>query len=90
MLDGALNLTLSRETTDRLAVKARALGIAPEVLATRVLDEALFRDLPMTWIGDDPATTPPAQPSQTGSVFELEDVLAEFDAELERRLASKA
>ena len=81
MPDGALNLTLGDHTSARLAEKAKALGVSPEDLAVQMLDH-LIDDAPV----DRPATHPE---DYEGPYVELEDALAAFSTEVDRRLAAK-
>jgi hypothetical protein len=81
MADGALSLTLGDHTSARLAEKAKALGVSTEELAVQMLDH-LVDDGPL----DRPATHPD---DYDGPYVELEDALAAFSTELDRRLAAK-
>lgn len=81
MTYGDLNLTVSDYTASKLAEKAKALGVSPEDLAVQMLDH-LVDDAPV----DRPATYPE---DYEGPYVELEDALAAFSAELDRRLAAK-
>lgn len=83
MPDGALNLTISEDTAQRLAERAQAVGLTPEALAAqmlgRLLDDPALSERPATRLED-----------YDGPYVDLEDALAAFDAELERRLAARA
>jgi hypothetical protein len=89
MADGALNLTLDDYASAKLAERAKALDMSPEQLAAILLGQQLFDYEDFTWSNGDPREpAPPAEPNEP--THELEDVLAEFSAELDRRLAAKA
>jgi len=83
MADGALNLTLDDYTSAKLAEKAKALGVAPAVIAAEILHRALD-DV----IADPRPVTQPED--YKGPYVDLEDALSAFDHELERRLAKRA
>lgn len=87
MADGVLRLMLSEHTATKLAEKAKAMGVAPEELANSVVEQAIAQwDRPADGFQEPEASAyDPDEP-----VYELEDVLSEFSAELERRLALKA
>lgn len=81
MADSALKLTLDDYVSAKLAEKAKALGISPEVLASQMLGCLL---------NDGSIDRPPTHPDDyDGPYTELEDALAEFSSELDRRLAAK-
>lgn len=54
MADGALTLKLDDYTAAKIAERATAMGIAPEVLAAMVLDARFFDYDDFTWINGDP------------------------------------
>lgn len=54
MADGALTLKLDDYTAAKIATRAAAMGIAPEALATMVLDARFFDYDDFTWINGDP------------------------------------
>lgn len=89
MFDDAVNLTLSVRSASALAERAKAVGIAPEALAAIVLEQELAESGRWSWTEDDPLVTTSAIPADQEPVFELNDALAEFDAELEKRLANR-
>ena len=89
MADGALNLTLDDYASAKLAEKAKALDMSPEQLATLLLGQQLFDYEDFTWANGDPRKPLPPF-DQHEPTYELEEVLAEFSAELDRRLAAKA
>ena len=90
MADGAMTLSLDDDLARRISEAAKKAGVSEEDLAIRLLDQQLFDYDSGTWVGGDPRTTPSPPPSPGEPMFPLEDVLAEFDAELEKRLADKA
>ncbi|MBU1326284.1 MAG: hypothetical protein KJ676_13700 [Alphaproteobacteria bacterium] len=89
MADGALNLTLDDYASAKLAEKAKALDMSPEQLAILLLGQQLFDHEDFTWMNGDPRKPLPPF-DQNEPTYELEEVLAEFSAELDRRLAAKA
>jgi hypothetical protein len=89
MADGALNLKLDEEFARRIAAAADSAGVSKESLAAQLIEQHLFRYEDYSWIGDDPHSTPVADDDYAGEVFELETVLGEFGAELDRRLARR-
>lgn len=82
MADGALTFTITGETVAKLEERAKALGLAPELVVSdmigRMMDDGA---------GLHRAATGPED--YEGPFVELEDALAEFSAELERRLAAR-
>jgi hypothetical protein len=51
---GSLTVELVRHATNRIASHASAMGLAPEALASELLDQRLFDYDDFTWIGGDP------------------------------------
>ncbi len=82
MADGNVNLSLSDKAAEALAQKAEQIGVSPAHLAKDVM-EALLSDPAGSW---RPKTT---AEDYAGPYHELEDVLAEFNIELDRRLADR-
>lgn len=54
MPDGALTLRLDPYTSAKIAERAKVMGIAPEELASMVLDARFFDYDDFTWINGDP------------------------------------
>lgn len=54
MADGALTLKLDDYTAAKIAERAAAMGIAPEALASMVLDARFFDYDDFTWINGHP------------------------------------
>lgn len=82
MADGALTITITGEDATKLEERARALGLAPEPMLLDMIGRMI----------DDGAglnRSPTSPTDYDGPHVELEDALAEFDAELERRLAAR-
>lgn len=90
MADGALTLSLDDDLARRISEAAKKAGVSEEALAVRLLDQQLFDYGSVTWTGDDPRTTPSPPRRTDEPMYPLEEVLAEFDAELEKRLADEA
>ncbi len=88
MPDGALTITLAEDTLATLAARAETLGVTSQQLAVLLVEEQLAES--WTWVGDDPGLTPSAPPGADDLAYELNDVMDEFDAELERRLAAQS
>ena len=70
------------------AARAATLGVTSQHLAVLLVEEQLAGS--WTWIGDDPGQTSSATPGTEDVAYELNDVMDEFDAELERRLAARS
>jgi len=87
-----LELTLSEPALRHLKERADKLGWTLEAAAADVIEQFLFDYDDCDW-GDDAendprtATIPPYDPNEP--TYSLEEVMAEFDAELEKRLAAK-
>ena len=96
MADGehkvAVELTLSEAMFQRLKTRSDKLGMTLDAAATEVIEQGLFDYDDYDW-GPDPendprtATIRPFDPSEP--TYSLEEVMTEFDAELERRLAEQ-
>jgi hypothetical protein len=92
MADGEFSTKLSGPAKRRLKKLAASAGTTEEALAVFLLEQQLFDPAEWDW-GDDPendprtATVPPYDPDEP--TFSHEEVMAEFRAELERRLAAK-
>ena len=87
-----LEVTLSELALRHLRERAEKLGWTVDAAAADVIEQYLFDYDDWDW-GDDPendprtATIPPYDPDER--TYSLEEVMAEFDAELEKRLAAK-
>ena len=88
MADGALTLTFADDALASLAERAQAVGLTPQALATLMIEEGLADA--WRWVGDDPRATQSNAPAADEVVYELNEVMDEFDAELERRLAARS
>ena len=87
-----VELTLSGAAMRHLRERAQKLGWTLEAAVADVLEQSLFDYGDYDW-GDDPENDPRTATRQTprpgNLTYGLEDVMADFDAELERRLAAK-
>jgi predicted transcriptional regulator len=81
MADGA-DIHLDPERTERLRIAAEAAGVTPEAFALNAIDQA---------IGDDwsEALESLEEYERTGVSYPAEEVLAEFRANVEARLAAR-
>ena len=89
MPDRILTITLDDALLSRIAEKARALGLSSEAFASLVIQQALAEPDGLPSGFGEPASTASTYDADE-PVYELEDVLTAFSAELERRLALKA
>ncbi|MBX9615483.1 MAG: hypothetical protein K2X25_07800 [Caulobacteraceae bacterium] len=82
-----LKVVVDEYTLNKIRAKAQALGVSPDAFASLVVQQAIAQwDRPADGFQEPEASAyDPDEP-----VYELEDVLTEFSAELERRLALKA
>lgn len=92
MADGEYSTKLSAAARRRLQQLAEAGRVSPEQLAVLMLERHLFDPANYDW-GSDPSDDPrtakipdydPLEPT-----FSHEEVMAAFNAELERRLAAR-
>ena len=86
-----LALTLSDQAIRHLKEGAAKLGLSLDAYAAEIVEQQLFDYDDYDW-GDDPANDPraliePLDPNEP--TYSLEEVMSEFDAELEKRLAAK-
>lgn len=82
-----LKVVVDEYTLNKIRAKAQALGVSPDAFASSVVQQAIAQwDRPAEGFQEPGA--PAYDPDEP--VYELEDVLSEFSAELERRLALKA
>lgn len=84
-----LQLTLSELALKHLRERAEKLGLAVDAVVSGLVEQQMFDYDAYHWAGQDPRTTPapPHDPSEV--TFGLDEVMTEFRAELERRLAAK-
>ncbi|WP_304171107.1 hypothetical protein [Phenylobacterium aquaticum] len=87
-----LKVTLSALALRHLKDRAEKLGMTLDAAAADALEQQLFDYDDYDW-GDDPENDPrtmtmaPYDPSEP--TYSVEEVMAEFNAELEKRLAEK-
>ncbi|PLR28746.1 hypothetical protein SGCZBJ_00925 [Caulobacter zeae] len=81
MADGA-DIHLDPERAERLRVAAQAAGVTPEVFAINAIDQAIDDD----WAE---ALQSLEEYERTGVSYPAEEVLAEFRANIEARLAAR-
>jgi hypothetical protein len=96
MADGehtlTLKITLGDPALRRLKERAEKLGMSLDDAVADIVEQQLFDYDDYDW-GDDPendprtATTPHFDPNEP--TYSLEEAMAHFDAELEKRLAAK-
>ena len=86
-----LALTLSDQAVRHLKEGAAKLGLSLEAYAAEIVEQQLLDYGDYDW-GDDPANDPgaPVEPFDPNEpTYSLEEVMVEFDAELEKRLAAR-
>jgi hypothetical protein len=99
MADDPLKIRLDPKTDRKLRAAAKAAGLSPERMAEMALEafaaedaEGGVREPKRAWqdIADPDITFPATTPADYGGPYvELEEALDAFDAELDRRLASR-
>lgn len=88
MADGGMTIQLSDYSAAKLVERAKAMGVAPEILAAMLLDDQLFSSDDFKWINGDPRDPePPFNPDET--TFAWADVKAGLTRILEDGLARK-
>lgn len=90
MADGGYSTKLSAPAQRRLKRLAESQGTTPEALAVSLLERQLFDPADYDWGSDpenDPRTAARPDPGLDEPTFSHEEVMADFKAELERRLA---
>lgn len=87
MADG-FQLDIDADLAERLTRAAEAAGLPKDEFARQVLEQHLFDYEAYDWGNDDPRRKPDVfDPNE--STRPLDEVMVEFRAELERRLAAK-
>lgn len=89
MADGALTLKLDDYTAAKIAERAKAMGLAPEVLAAMVLDARFFDYDDFTWINGDPRDDSAANYDLNEVGRSWSEVRPEMEALIERKLAER-
>ena len=89
MADGDFSTKLSPPAKRRLKKLAASAGTSEEALAVFLLEQQLIDHDAYAWPDGDPRTTPSPRLAPDEPTFSHEEVMTEFRAELERRLAAK-
>ena len=83
MADGTLTITITGDNATKLEERAKALGLPAQSVVVDMIGRMMDD-------GTGLQREPTAPQDYDGPYVELEDALADFDAELERRLAARA
>jgi hypothetical protein len=88
MADG-FTVTIEEDLARDLERRARKAGVSRDAFVLQVLQREAVDYDDFEWIGDDPRTTPLDSGDEEGGGRPLEEVMAEFRAELDARLARR-
>jgi hypothetical protein len=89
MADG-FHLDLDDDLAERLSRAARSAGMSKGEFARHVLEQHLFDYDAYDWGGSDPRTSVDEPFDPQAPTRPLDEVMAQFRNELEKRLAAKA